>query len=76
MGPGEYLSGQTEHCMLAIRGKPVFLRGGYSTVLEAARREHPRKLEEFYALVGATSPGGKLELFGGDDDRAASFIYS
>ena len=53
MGTGEWLRGQTEHCILAVRGK----------VLEAARREHSRKLEEFYAVVDATSPGGKVELF-------------
>ena len=63
MGTGEWLRGQTEHCMLAIRGKPVFLHGNHTTVLEAARREHSRKPEEFYALVEATSPGGKVELF-------------
>ena len=28
-----------------------------------ARREHSRKPEEFYALVEATCPGGKVELF-------------
>jgi len=63
MGTGEWLRGQTEHCMLAVRGKPVFLNGNHATALEAARREHSRKPEEFYALVEATSPGGKLELF-------------
>jgi N6-adenosine-specific RNA methylase IME4 len=49
--------------MLAIRGKPVFLHGNRATVLEAARREHSRKPEEFYAIVEATRPGGKVELF-------------
>jgi N6-adenosine-specific RNA methylase IME4 len=63
MGTGEWLRGQTEHCMLAVRGKPVFLHGNHATVLNAPRREHSRKPEEFYALVEATSPGGKLELF-------------
>jgi len=63
MGTGEWLRGQTEHCMLAIRGKPVFLRGSHATALEAARREHSRKPEEFYALVEATCPGSKVELF-------------
>ncbi|MGA2186509.1 MAG: MT-A70 family methyltransferase [Bryobacteraceae bacterium] len=63
MGTGEWLRGQTEHCMLAVRGKPVFLHGNHSTVLEAARREHSRKPEEFFALVDATCPGGKVELF-------------
>ena len=63
MGTGEWLRGQTEHCMLAARGKPVFLHENHSTVLEAARLEHSRKPEEFYALVEATCPGSKLEMF-------------
>ena len=63
MGTGEWLRGRTEHCLLASRGKPVFIHGTHSTVLEAARREHSRKPEEFYALVEATCAGGKVELF-------------
>jgi N6-adenosine-specific RNA methylase IME4 len=63
MGTGEWLRGQTEHCLLAARGKPVFLHGSHGTVLEAARREHSRKPEEFYALVEATCPGSRVELF-------------
>ena len=63
MGTGEWLRGQTEHCMLAARGSPVFLHGNHTTVLEATRREHSRKPDEFYALVEATCPGTKLELF-------------
>jgi len=63
MGTGEWLRGQTEHCLLAARGKPVFLHGQHSTVIQAVRREHSRKPEEFYALVEATSPGSKVELF-------------
>jgi N6-adenosine-specific RNA methylase IME4 len=63
MGTGEWLRGQTEHCLLAARGKPVFIHGSYTTVLNAARREHSRKPDEFYTLVEATSPGNRLELF-------------
>jgi N6-adenosine-specific RNA methylase IME4 len=63
MGTGEWLRGQTEHCLLATRGKPVFLHGQHGTVLQAARREHSRKPEEFYALVEATCPGNRVELF-------------
>ena len=63
MGTGEWLRGQTEHCLLAARGKPVFLHGQHTTVLQAARREHSRKPEESYALVEATCSGCKLELF-------------
>src|ERR1035437_3039514 len=63
MGTGEWLRGQTEHCLLAARGKPVFVHGSYTTVLNAARREHSRKPDEFYTLVEATCPGNRLELF-------------
>jgi N6-adenosine-specific RNA methylase IME4/ParB-like chromosome segregation protein Spo0J len=63
MGTGEWLRGQTEHCLLAVRGKPVFLHGSHTTVLHAARREHSRKPEEFFVLVEATCPGSKVELF-------------
>jgi N6-adenosine-specific RNA methylase IME4 len=63
MGTGDWLRGKSEHCLLAVRGKPVFLLGNHTTILEAVRREHSRKPEEFYALVEATSPGGKLDLF-------------
>lgn len=63
MGTGEWLRGQTEHCLLASRGEPVFIHGTHSTVLEAARREHSRKPDEFYTLVEKTCAGGKLELF-------------
>jgi N6-adenosine-specific RNA methylase IME4 len=63
MGTGEWLRGQTEHCLLAARGRPVFLHGSHATVLQAARREHSRKPEEFYFLVGETCPGSKVELF-------------
>src|ERR1035438_7794864 len=51
MGTGEWLRGQTEHCLLGARGRPVFLHGNDGTALEGARREHSRKPEEFYALV-------------------------
>jgi N6-adenosine-specific RNA methylase IME4 len=63
MGTGDWLRGQTEHCLLAIRGAPVFLSGSHTTVIQAARREHSRKPEEFYVLVEATCPGSKVELF-------------
>lgn len=63
MGTGEWLRGQTEHCLLGARGKPVFLHGSDGTALEAARREHSRKPEEFYTLVERVCPGSRVELF-------------
>ena len=63
MGTGEWLRGQTEHCLLAARGKPVFLHGQHTTVICADRREHSRKPDVFYGLVEATCPGSRLDLF-------------
>jgi len=63
MGTGQWLRGQTEHCLLGARGKPVFVNGNDGTVLEAARREHSRKPEEFYVLVERVCPGSRVELF-------------
>ena len=63
MGTGEWLRGQTEHCLLSARGSPVFLRGDHTTVLTAARREHSRKPEEFYSLIEKVCPGTRVDLF-------------
>src|SRR6266581_3353231 len=63
MGTGEWLRGQTEHCLLATRGKPLFIHGQHTTVLEGVRRDHSRNPEEFHILVEATCPGSKVELF-------------
>jgi N6-adenosine-specific RNA methylase IME4/ParB-like chromosome segregation protein Spo0J len=62
-GTGDWMRGQTEHCLFAIRGKPIFLGGKQGTVIEAVRRDHSQKPEEFYELVERLCPGGKVELF-------------
>lgn len=63
IGLGDWLGGQTEHCLLAIKGRPTVLRTNQSTVIHAKRREHSRKPEEFYAIVESLCPGSKCELF-------------
>ena len=35
MGTGDWLRGQTEHCLLAIRGKPIFLNAQHTPVTAA-----------------------------------------
>ena len=62
-GTGDWLRGQTEHCLLATKGKPVVTLAGQSTVIEAKRREHSRKPDAFYDLVDGLCPGSKVELF-------------
>ncbi len=63
MGVGDWLRGRSEHCILAVRGKPLVMLTNQTTVLEAPLREHSRKPEAFYALVEALCPGTKLEMF-------------
>jgi N6-adenosine-specific RNA methylase IME4 len=62
-GLGEWLLGQTEHVILATRGRPLVQLTKQSTVLHAKKREHSRKPDEFYALVEALCPGTKVDLF-------------
>ncbi len=63
MGTGDWLRGQTEHCLLAVRGSPPRVLTNQTTLLHGPLRQHSRKPEEFYALVEALCPGSKLELF-------------
>jgi N6-adenosine-specific RNA methylase IME4 len=55
-GMGEWLRGQTEHCILATRGKPVVQLTGQSTLLHADVRAHSEKPREFYDLVESLCP--------------------
>ncbi len=63
MGMGDWLRGQTEHCILAVRGKPTVVLTNQTTALHGPMREHSRKPDEFYALVESICPGSKVEMF-------------
>jgi N6-adenosine-specific RNA methylase IME4 len=63
IGAGHWLRGQTEHCILATKGKPTVMLTNQSTFIEGKVREHSRKPEEFYALVESLCPGSKVEMF-------------
>ena len=63
MGTGDWLRGKTEHCILAVRGRPTVVLTNQTTALEGAVREHSRKPDEFFALVEALCPGSKVEMF-------------
>jgi N6-adenosine-specific RNA methylase IME4 len=62
---GEWLRGQSEHCIMAVRGRPPVTLTNQSTVLHAAPPEnrHSRKPDEFYRMVESLCPGSKIELF-------------
>lgn len=63
MSTGDWLRGRTEHCILAVRGRPTVTLTNQTTVIEAPRREHSRKPDEFFAMVDTLCPGSKVELF-------------
>ncbi|MDW9503037.1 hypothetical protein GOB10_18435 [Sinorhizobium meliloti] len=63
-GTGDWLRGQTEHCILAVRGHPVTTLANHSTLLAAPLRGHSEKPDEFYSFVESLCPAPRyLELF-------------
>jgi len=64
IGIGQWLRGQTEHCILAVKGQPLIDLTNQPTVLFAKNNGHSEKPEEFYKLVESLCPGWKLDYFG------------
>jgi N6-adenosine-specific RNA methylase IME4 len=63
-GQGHWLLGQTEHAILAVRGKPVITRTTQTTLLHAPVRGHSVKPKEFYDLVEKMCPAPRyVDLF-------------
>lgn len=63
IGIGRWLRSQTEHCLLAIKGKPYYNNTKYSTLLSEKRTQHSVKPEGFYKMVDEISAGRKLDYF-------------
>lgn len=71
MGAGRWLRGKTEHCILAVRGKPIVTLTNQTTEITAPRGAHSEKPAAFYALVDSLCPAPtKLELFARVAERA------
>ena len=60
MGRGDWLRGQTEHCLMAVRGKPVVHITNQTTLLHASVGRHSEKPDAFYVLVEELCPGAAL----------------
>ncbi len=63
IGGGDWLRGQTEQCIMAVRGKPVVTLTGQSSLLLAPPRKsdgHSLKPREFYDLVESLCPRAAL----------------
>jgi hypothetical protein len=64
MGTGDWLRGQTEHALMAVRGNPIVTLTNETTLLPGPVRAHSQKPEEFYALVERLCPAPRYaELF-------------
>ena len=63
MGVGDWLRGQTEHCLMAVRGEPLVKLTNETTALIAPAREHSRKPNEFYDMVRMLCPGRRMDKF-------------
>jgi N6-adenosine-specific RNA methylase IME4 len=63
MGHGSMLRGKTEHCIVAVRGKPVIDLRAQTTVLEGKVREHSQKPSEFFHLVETLCPASHYAEF-------------
>ncbi|MCZ6510060.1 MAG: MT-A70 family methyltransferase [Alphaproteobacteria bacterium] len=64
MGIGKWLRGQTEHVLMAARGRPIVELTNQTTALPAPRRAHSQKPDEFYEFVERLCPATRYaELF-------------
>ena len=55
-GTGDWLRGQTEHAILAVRGHPTVTLTNQTTLLHAETGAHSAKPEAFYELVKSLCP--------------------
>src|SRR5262249_12386071 len=64
MGTGDWLRGQTEQCIMAVRGNPTVTLTNQTTALHAPTRGHSAKPVEFYDLVESLCPAPRYaDLF-------------
>lgn len=63
MGLGRWLRNQTEHCLMAVKGKPVISLTNQTTILHAKTRGHSVKPDEFFDLVDSYCFGLKVDWF-------------
>jgi N6-adenosine-specific RNA methylase IME4 len=63
-GMGYYVRVNTEHCLLATRGRPMVPgRQPMASWFAAPKRRHSQKPDEFYAIAEQVSPAPRIELF-------------
>lgn len=78
IGMGYYFRTKAEYVLFGVRGQGSKVRTKDRNVIgliEAPRREHSRKPQEFYDLVEARSFGPYLELFARPDAPRPGWTY-
>lgn len=63
VGLGDWLGGQTEHCLLATKGTYRLFRNNESTLLTAPRTHNSAKPDSFYTMVKDLCPGNRYDMF-------------
>ena len=69
MGVGHWLRGQTEHCLMAVRGHPLVELTNQTTALFGQVRAHSQKPEPFYELVERLCPAPRYAGLFSRDSR-------
>jgi len=69
MGTGDWLRGQTEHCIMAVRGNPIVELTNQTTVIHGPLRENSRKPDEFYEFVEKLCPAPRYAYLFSRDGR-------
>jgi N6-adenosine-specific RNA methylase IME4 len=68
-GTGDWLRGQTEHCIMATRGKPIVELTNQSTILHGPVRAHSQKPDEFYSFVEKLCPAPRYAYLFSREER-------
>jgi len=63
IGMGTWFRMQCEFCLLGIKGKPYWENTNYRDIIIESRREHSRKPDAFFEMIGKITMGNRLEYF-------------
>jgi N6-adenosine-specific RNA methylase IME4 len=68
-GTGDWLRGQTEQCIMAVRGHPTIELTNQSTVLFGPLRANSQKPDEFYPFIESLCPAPRYAYLFSKDKR-------
>ena len=63
IGVGYWLRNVTEHCLLCVKGKPVWDNKTETSLITEKRTSHSTKPEAFYQMVEKICAGAKIDYF-------------